>query len=261
MLIYDDKFLTLICCFRIAEVTEDNEFTLSHEDSAGSVYVIKNKKESIQKGTLEQKENIIISPVGTPVENSDILHKIKLERSNAFIESENADESEEKLAVSKGQLEFHLEHFESEIEDAINDVDQVDPGEELIAKTEEEYQVKEKLLVTETPTKSLDVTDITFDKTNLVIENYGKFTGDCKEENPAELTQEIPNISETTSTEKDTTVGELLQISSKNTVDGKLKVKRFMESMMKEKIETESTDLPDMNQVCIDRKFFSQRNQ
>lgn len=224
---------------------------MSHEDSRGSVYIIKNKKESVQKGIIEQKEDIIISPVGTPVENTDISHNTKLKRSNALIETENRDESEEKLAVVKGQLEFHLEHFESEIEDAINDVDQVHTGEESVGKIEEEDQVKEKLLFTETPTKSLDVTDVSFDKTNLVIENYDKLTGECKEENPAELTQGIANISETTSTEKDITAGELLQIPSKNTTNAKLKVKRFMESMMKEKIETENIDLPDMNQVCI----------
>lgn len=195
-------------------------------------------------GRVEDKENIVLTPSdSSPLSNHVIDSPLgtspnfcSLTRSGEVITSSSKRPSFNKVdaelrdrSLSKSPLEFRVDHFEDELEEAMND------EHHIVHNTNNSDRA------------SNDSSKPLSEKSAEVISDDNK---DFKD--GINKSQSVDKVVEHSVDDIDLDTTNLLELSNAESAEARLKVKKFVESMIEDNEKKNSDDeLTDMNQVRI----------
>lgn len=237
-----------------AEVTEEDRFLKSEEatNKEEPLYVIRTSRMEAL-GRVEDKENIVLTPSdSSPLSNHVIDSPLgtspnfcSLTRSGEVITSSSKRPSFNKVdaelpdrSLSKSPLEFRVDHFEDELEEAMND------EHHIVHNTNNSDRA------------SNDSSKPLSEKSAEVISDDNK---DFKD--GINKSQSVDKVVEHSVDDIDLDTTNLLELSNAESAEARLKVKKFVESMIEDNEKKNSDDeLTDMNQaqfIELWKSFFS----
>jgi len=249
-----------------AEVTEEES---DHPPVVGSreesLLVIRTRDEiTASKGRIEEKEEIVMSPTGTPDESpptfntTHYAHPV-LKRSGRVLSSSNKGESLKTLNFLE-QKSDDDDSLPSTVEESDNDSNKASTKESLLSSPEEPMRgINEG---DTTATLENEIADAMLDDCAVKTsekEGSSDIGSACQEisESDSALHRSIHKTVKYADTEQEEETDKARKMNTHNLVRlsstgsaARLKVKNFVESMIGRNERDGDDDLPDMNQVC-----------